>query len=208
MNESIKICTAILAAGASSRLGRPKQLVKIGKQSLLERAINAAEGATSGQIVTILGAHRDEILQQVQFGRSAVVFNSDWAQGLSSSIRQAIAYVESRDEAIDAVLFMVADQPHVCCEVLDQLVQKFARAKAQVVCCQYGETLGVPALFARTLFGELKQLSGDTGARKVILNHQSELQFVRFEAGICDIDTEEDLFSLCESDDGKAADKH
>ncbi len=188
----------ILAAGASTRLGRPKQLLMVGGQTLLRRVVNAALASACAPVVVVLGAHAARIAPEVAGTGVIVAENPDWAAGMASSIRVGLAALTANAPAsdLDAALFLVCDQPHVSSPLLNALIERYETTAAPIAACAYGGGLGVPALFARELFGELASLSGAEGARAVIMRHAPTVARVDFSEGALDIDTDADYRRL------------
>ncbi len=123
-----------------------------------------------------------------------IVENPNAAKGLSTSVRAGLeALTTSRP---DAVLFMTCDQPLLTPDVLPKLVAAYAARRPPAVACEYGGTVGVPALFDRSLFGELRALEGDQGAKRVLQQHLAQTVRVPFEGGELDVDTPEDAEKL------------
>ena len=209
MASECSVAFVVLAAGGSRRLGRPKQLLPFRGRTLLRHAVEVAVEAASaaaagdgvddpavvaaarGRIVVVLGADAERMHAELQGLPVDVAVNADWASGLSFSVRAGL------DAAGDAggVLFVATDQPFVTADLLRRVVAAF-RAGAPIVACAYAGTLGVPALFDRTLFGELASLEGDAGARRVIERHRDVVRVVAFERGAADVDTQDDWESL------------
>ena len=183
----MKTAALILAAGASTRLGQPKQLVRLGEETLLERTIRIANEAGCEPIVVVLGANKEEIEAVVSLGSIHVVHNEGWQEGMASSIRAGL-----RDLAIgmtEGVLVMACDQPGVTVEHLRALLGVNGLASSG-----YAGRRGVPAVFPRDLFSELMHLQGDAGARD-LLQHET-VTVVELPGGEVDIDTPEDLEKL------------
>lgn len=177
----------ILAAGASSRMGKPKQLLPHGNGTLLNTAISAARGSLCAPIVLVLGANAPEIRKRTTTRNLMVVENGLWSEGIASSLRVGISTLWESD--VDAAVIMTCDQPFVDAVVIDQLVYLFRSSRKPIVASQYADTLGIPALFDRSLFPQLLKLSGDKGARAIIQSHQSDTAIFNFPAGVIDIDT-------------------
>ncbi len=188
----MNICGLILAAGGSSRLGQPKQLVNAGGKSLLEHAIENAQKTCLQQIYVVLGAHREQIETRIENLPVTVIRNSKWQEGMGSSISAGIAPVTG-EKKWDAVLIMLCDQLHINSQHLQAITSAFRQGKAPLIATAYGNQQGVPALFARQYFTELEKLSGDSGAKKILIRHASHLHTIPFEQALIDIDTPEDL---------------
>ena len=178
------IAAVILAAGASTRLGRPKQLVTLSGETLLERAIRVAAGAECAPIIIVLGASHAEILAAVQLGDALSVINDQWLEGMASSIRLGVSELQLVAKDAEGVLLMTCDQPAVTASHLRLLV-----SGDQVKASRYVGRNGVPAYFPRKHFAELMALTGDAGARALLAHAPSE-ELVH---GELDIDTAEDL---------------
>jgi molybdenum cofactor cytidylyltransferase len=188
----MNICGLILAAGGSSRLGRPKQLVQAQGKSLLEQAIINALKTSLQQVHVVLGARFDQIEASVSHLPVAIIRNRQWQEGIGSSISAGIRSI-LREGEYDAVLIMLCDQLHINTPHLQALINAYLHKEVTIVATAYGEQTGVPALFDQKLFSQLEQLSGDTGAKKILQQHTDSLQSIQFEQAIADIDTPEDL---------------
>jgi len=186
------IAAAILAAGSSSRLGMPKQNLLFRGQTLLQIVINAARESGCEPVAVVTGANAASIkVPQADM----VLHNPDWQEGMSSSIRLAIQHLEYLD-AVTGVILLVCDQPFVSAGLLAQLINEQSKTGKKIVACRYNETIGVPALFDRSLFPQLLSVSGHQGAKKIIAQHQQQLGVVAFECGGTDIDTLPDYEKL------------
>lgn len=188
----MKTAGLILAAGSSSRLGRPKQLVKSHGKSLLEQAIETALKVPLDKVFVVLGARFDEIEPSVSHLPVTVIRNDHWQVGMGSSISAGMKAV-MKESGYEAVLIMLCDQLHMTAQHLDMLCDAQQQKRGSIIATTYGEQTGVPALFGHEHFRELEKLSGETGAKKIILQHAGKLHSIRFEQAIIDIDTPEDL---------------
>lgn len=183
----------VLAAGASTRFGSPKQLVRIHGRPLLHRAVaHACEIAGQGVLV-VLGAHAAELAPLLRHSSAAVIVNREWSEGLASSIRNAIAHLPA---SCDGVLLLLADQAAVTVGDLRRLCGAWRRQPAWIAASRYESTIGVPAIFPRSLFSELASLRGDRGARDLLRRHSDRIIGVELANAAIDIDTPEDLLRL------------
>jgi len=189
-------CVVILAGGQSKRLGSPKQLLQVEGTTLLERTISAAQELGDGPVVVVLGAHAELILPEVIQAGIEVILNTDWQEGMASSLRAGIRHLEARHPQIDGILFLVCDQPFLQADLLQRLINLQASADLPVAACRYGDRLGTPALFHQSVFSLLLDLKGDTGARKLLEGMADQVAVLDFEKGIYDIDTREDYERL------------
>ena len=186
----------VLAAGASSRMGRPKQTLRFRGQALVRRAALAALGAGCRPVVVVTGAHAEETGAELRGLGVREVVNALWETGMASSVRAGLlAALEEAPEA-SAVVLLLCDQPHVTRETVAALVAAHREVGASVVASRYDGSFGAPALFTRPLFAELARLEGDSGAKQVITRHASEAHFVSFPEGELDVDTPDDFSRL------------
>ena len=180
----------VLAAGRSSRLGRPKQLVSKEGSTLLRRALTAACDAGMGPVYAILGSDAESMKTELAGLPAKAVVNDRWEEGIASSIRCGLHRARSDNPGTDGILVMVCDQPAVDADILRKLAAIRKQTDAPLAACKYGDTLGTPALFHHSLFAELQTLQGDAGAKKVIERHRNQAAFLDFPEGETDIDTE------------------
>ncbi len=122
-----------------------------------------------------------------------VVHNPDWEEGIASSIRAGVA---AAGDTAKAILIMLCDQPRVTTGLLDEIISAYLSSGKRIVACEYGGTLGAPALFDHSLVSELTGLRGDRGAKQVIAEHPADVHRITFPGGVVDIDTTDDYRSL------------
>ncbi len=182
----------VLAAGASRRLGRPKQRLPYRGRSLLRYAAEQALAAGCRPVVVVLGAHADELAPLLQGLSVILARNQSWEEGLSGSVRLGLEALERSRPPVEAALMLVSDQPLVDASALGRLLAAFQGEATPVVAAAYSGTLGVPAVFHRSLFPELRQLRGDQGAKAVILRHRAEVTAVALPEAALDVDTPAD----------------
>jgi len=191
--ESVKsafISVILLAAGGSARLGQPKQLLRIGNKSLIRKLAEEALSSRTHEVIVVIGAQADEMRTELKGLTTKIVDNKGWTEGLSSSVKTGLAAVS---EQTRGALFMLCDQPYVTSNLLNQLMERFESTRAPVVACEYAGTIGIPALFSRSLFSELNLLEGDAGGKSVILARIEKTERIPFPRGVVDIDTRDDL---------------
>jgi molybdenum cofactor cytidylyltransferase len=194
---SASVGAIVLAAGASSRLGQPKQLLMYRGESLLARAIRLANEAGASPVLPIVGAHRELILSAVNFGTSTPVSNERWAQGISTSIHAGLDGLMRTAPRAGGVLIMACDQPRLTADHLRVLIHRFAlQSEPSMVASAYQEVLGIPAVFPPNLFARLYALEGDKGARALLLDPPCPMIPVPFAGGEVDIDWPDDLSAL------------
>ena len=186
----------LLAAGGSSRLGRPKQLLEYEGQSLLRRAAEAALGSRCEPVIVVLGCEAEACAKVLAGLPVRIIVNEKWSEGLAGSIRVGIQALEEEQAGLFCGMIAVADQPQLSAAMLDALIDKQIRSGAKMVAAEYAGKAGVPALFCASLFGQLKALDGDQGARQILRTHPLAVVRVPFPGGAEDIDTPEDWAKL------------
>ena len=172
----------VLAAGASTRFGSPKQLAMIGDKTLLQNSIDTANQVLPGSVTVVLGAHYQQIASTVS--AATVIVNSQWQAGLGCSIALGVSQIE---QTCQAILVLLADQPRIQGHHLKAMCIAFTGDN--IVCATYQGKRGVPAVFPGCCFSALKQLSGDQGAKRILQQTRTPVvELALPEAGF-DIDT-------------------
>lgn len=196
---SNKISLILLAAGESSRLGSPKQLLMYKGKNLMQHTIDFAQ--TLGmETVIVLGAFKEEILGQVDVLGIEVVENMNWSEGLASSIRCALSSVLETNPETEAVILVLCDQPFLTADILHEIVEKYLSSGKSIVHCSYGDVSGPPTLFHKSLFRYLMELKGGQGAKKVVDMFPNQVAYVDFPKGKLDIDTAADYHQLLQTE--------
>jgi molybdenum cofactor cytidylyltransferase len=183
----------VLAAGASTRFGSPKQLVRLNGRPLLHLAVSRAVEVGGQAVTVVLGANAADLAPLLRHTPAAVIVNREWAEGMGSSVRAGVSRVPP---TADAVLLMLADQPAVTAEDLRRLVGTWRRQPQSIVAAHYDGITGVPAIFPREDFRALTALRGDAGARALLKRGGERVVRVPLQAAAIDIDTPEDLLKL------------
>jgi molybdenum cofactor cytidylyltransferase len=190
-------CAAvILAAGASTRLGEPKQLVAIDGEPLLLRTVSAAREAGCDPIVVVLGFETERMRAVLGDVPVAIVENEDWRAGMGSSLRCGVEGLSRLDPSPSDALLLVCDQTALNAEVLRELRRVHARGARPITASRYSGRTGVPAIFSARYFPELLQVPGDRGARGILERYPGEVTLLEFEDGVKDLDTPEQLRDL------------
>ena len=191
-----KIGIIILAAGDSSRLGRPKQLLPFGDKTLLAHIIDEALGAMLAPVVVVTGCYAPEVGESLKDRPVTIAYNPRWEEGMASGIVTGLAELLSLQPRSAGVIVAVCDQPHLSAGLLRELVERSGVSGKGLVACAYEGTLGTPVLFGSRYFGALSALSGAEGAKKLLKTYPDDVAMVPFPGGEIDIDTEEDFRSL------------
>ena len=185
------IGTIILAAGGSSRLGQPKQLLEKAGQPLVRHMAQLAVDLATGPVVVVVGAKAQAVSDALHGLQVRIVPNPDWEMGMASSLKIGVEMLEKT--LPDALLVLLTDQPHVSRALIEQLIETAGSTHKGIVASEYGDTHGVPVLFRPQFFDALKTLTGDTGARKIVQHHPDDVASVPFEQGAIDLDTPDDV---------------
>jgi len=191
-----KTAIIILAAGNSSRLGRPKQLLEYKETTLLKNTILEARKVENSFVILITGSNNNLIEKELNSSEITIIFNSEWETGMSSSIIKGIHKILLLNSDCESCILAVCDQPFVTNSVFENLIKEFQKTKKGIAASAYSETLGTPVLFHKKYFEELLELKGQEGAKKLIKKYADDVVSVVFEKGNIDIDTEEDYKKL------------
>ena len=183
----------VLAAGASTRFGSAKQLVRIAGRPMLHATVTRAVEVAGNAVIVVLGARADELAPLLSHSPASIVINRDWRDGLASSIRAGVARLPA---ACSGAMLLLADQAAVTAEDLRRLAGAWRRQPTYVAAAVYGTTIGVPAIFPRSAFEDLSQLRGDQGARALLRRNSDRVVRVPMESAGVDIDTPEDLLAI------------
>lgn len=196
--NGMKVCIAILAAGASLRMGRPKQILEIEGVPLVVRAVRAALESLAEEVCVVTGAAHSSVLSCLEGLPIRVVHNPRWSDGMSSSVKAAVHYAEDRD--FDAVCIVAADHPFLDSDHMDSLIKAFCRFQCDAVATRCDGRAMVPCLFSRSMFAALQGLQGDKGASCLVRDpgetfdvRYVDLEGLRAAALSFDVDTPEDL---------------
>jgi len=195
------IAAVVLAAGESTRFGRPKQLLSYHGRSLLRHAVDCAIRGGCEPVFVVLGPRVEDLRPELEETTSRVVVNADWQQGLSTSVRAGVHAVQ-QIPAARALLLLTCDQPRITPTVVRDLRRQYEEARSRIVASEYAGAVGVPALFDRSLFAELLVLRGACGARTVLQARAEEVDRVAWPDGALDIDTQKDYDKLVANDLG------
>jgi molybdenum cofactor cytidylyltransferase len=182
----------ILAAGASTRMGQSKQLLAWKGTTLLNHAVGIAVDSGARPVIVVLGAnekaHREAITHNV-----TIVSNPDWSKGMGSSLKAGIRELQKNYPAVQSVIIMVCDQPSVTAAHLRLLWSERQRSGKKAVVSKYANTLGVPALFGRKFYDDIRELGDEQGAKKLIGKlSANDRSVVELEGGEKDLDTWEE----------------
>ncbi|RYG07813.1 MAG: nucleotidyltransferase family protein [Chitinophagaceae bacterium] len=186
----------ILAAGNSSRMGRPKQLLDYKGKTLLQTVIDEALKTNFKPVIVVLGANAEENAKHHQTDEVTFVVNDSWEKGMATSIVAGLSTLINNDSEIESTIIAVADQAFIKMSNFNNLIEKQKETGKNIIASKYAETIGTPVLFKEHYFDSLLSLTGDEGAKNLLKQYPQDVETVVFEEGEIDIDTETDYNHL------------
>lgn len=200
--ELTKTCVAILAGGASKRMGRPKLLAPFVRTTLLDHALDTTLSSVANEVCLVTGAYHEAMADHLVCRNEvphhlSVVYNQHWQEGQSTSVKTAVQFAQQRDCA--GLLLLVADQPFVTAQHIDALIAAHYQGSALAYIASNGQHHGNPCIFDKSAFEALFTLEGDEGARALFRSRpDAVVQHVQFDDPYLfeDVDTPEDLARL------------
>ena len=186
----------LLAAGSSSRIGKPKMLLSFNGKTLLQHTIDEVNKLKHSKLLVVTGCYHSllkEILvqQQIDF-----IENQHWEEGMGSSIQKGITYILQHYHNVNSVIILVCDQPYISAALLDELIATKKQTNKGIIASEYHDTTGTPVLFDKKYFEQLALLNGQYGAKKLLQQFKDDVTRVVFSLGEVDIDTKEDYENL------------
>jgi molybdenum cofactor cytidylyltransferase len=194
--SNIACAAVILAAGASRRLGEPKQLVAIAGEPLLVRAVRLAREGGFDPVVVVTGFESGRMRAVLAATPAIIAENEEWGTGMGSSLRCGIAALGELDPSPPNALVLVCDQLALSAEVLRELARVHACEERPITASFYSGRAGAPAIFSAQYYPELMRVEGDRGAGGILERHSADVALVKFEDGALDLDTPEQLRGL------------
>jgi len=186
----------ILAAGASTRMGTPKQLLELDHKPLLVRAVEAALASDAWPVVVVLGAHAEKIRPSLARFPVLIAENPAWAEGMASSIRAGVTTLRQFSRALEAVVIALCDQPAFSADTVARLVATQRASGRSIVAARYAGRHGAPALFLAEHFPALVALTGEEGARALLNDWPERVASVDLPELAVDLDTPADVAAL------------
>lgn len=188
------VSAILLAAGESKRMGRLKQLLPLGRTTMVEQAIDNLLNSKVNEVIVVLGHEAEEIIKKIATKPVKIEVNPIYHQGMSTSI---IAGLKLVDDGARAVMLALADQPFIDSQTINRLIDEFCDHNKGIVIPTYQSRRGHPIIFAIKYKEELSSLKGDTGGRQIMEHHPDDvLEVAVASPGInIDIDTTDDYNS-------------
>ena len=201
----MRIALILLAAGGSTRLGSPKQLLDFGGRSLLRRAAETALASGCEPVVVVLGADATRMQAELAGLAVRIVENPAWERGMGGSVRRGLAALDEWEgepmaDRREAVMLTLCDQPLVGAEALQRMAAAFGAAKRgdAIAAAAYDGTVGVPVVLGRTYFEELRTLPENAGAKGLLRRYAERVVAVSMPEAAVDVDTREQYEKLCQ----------
>ncbi|UKM64438.2 nucleotidyltransferase family protein [Flavobacteriaceae bacterium GSB9] len=201
---SPNIAIVVLAAGASRRMEKVKQLLPWGDVTLVEHVIRTVLSVKANTSAVVLGANSDIVNPQLKEYPITIIKNERWKEGMSKSISKATLFFLDRKPRPDGIMFILADQPFVTSTYLSEMINSFTPNKKQILATRYKDgKKGVPVVFDKYYFKELADLKGDKGAKIVLEAHNVCVQILDAPFVNMDIDLKEDYEKAIETKNKK-----
>ncbi|RDC57958.1 nucleotidyltransferase family protein [Pedobacter chinensis] len=183
----------ILAAGSSSRLGKPKQLLSYKDKSLINIVSDAAFATAFTPVIVVLGANAELISKNLKLD---YIINDSWHEGISASIAAGMSAILEKEPDLEDVILAVSDQPFINAEIFARLYQQKISTGKGIIASRYAQTTGTPVLFNKRYFPQLLALQENSGAKPILNENRDDTETIDFEHGHIDIDTETDYNNL------------
>jgi molybdenum cofactor cytidylyltransferase len=190
---SFRFGAVILAAGASTRMGTPKQLIEIEGKPLLVRAVEAALASPAWPVIVVLGAHAEKIRPVLARLPVIIAENPAWAEGMAASLRAGVSTLRQFSRALDGALVALCDQPAFSTAIIEQLLSAQRASGRSIVAAHYNHRRAAPALFLKEHFPTLAALTGEEGARALLNGDPDRVTAVDLPALALDLDTPADV---------------
>ena len=188
----------LLAAGESKRMGTPKQLLTYKNSSLIRHAVSLAIASTCSPVIVVFGAKSDRLTREIKDLPVHMTYNPEWQEGMSSSIATGINTLLKMKLDFNAVILALADQPLITAQTYNRLVESYCSGNSLAVASNYSDTIGVPALFDRTLIPKLLQMKHQGGAKQILHQYSDRALNLDLPEAAIDIDTPADYQKLVE----------
>ncbi len=192
----MEIDIILLAAGSSSRMGKPKQLLLIDGEALLIKSVKASIHSKASDVAVVLGANYENHQALINNFSVGIIYNSEWDKGMGNSLKKGLNHLLSKNKKPDAVIVLVCDQPFLSSDNIDNLILQFEQTKSAIVASHYSGITGVPALFDGSFFESILQINDEYGAKRLIQQHADKVTTIEFPQGIVDLDFPEDYEML------------
>ncbi|WP_242121527.1 nucleotidyltransferase family protein [Aestuariivivens sediminicola] len=196
-DKTSNVVLVILAAGASKRMGTPKQLLNWGKDTLIGHVITQALKTEATEVIVVLGSNFNVIHHRIKHFPVTILNNTNWHSGLGESIAFVSRHIMGKSTLPDGILITLADQPLVNWEYLNEMISTYSSVKHPIIATSYQKfQYGVPVLFSASYLKQLIQLNSDFGAKTLISKNEHDIWYLKPEFNNTDLDTMEDYKAL------------
>lgn len=192
----MKTGVIILAAGAATRMKRPKMLLPFGDTFILSHLIKEVKKIAPESIVLLTGLYHKEINAILEESSVDLVFNKNWQEGMAGSIALGVAALQNKNLA--NCFIVVSDQPFLDHALLETMQKAYEQTGKGIIAAFYEGITGTPVLFSTKYFAQLQELKGDYGAKAILQRNPQDLATVEFPLGSMDIDTPADYAAFCQ----------
>lgn len=199
--DAEKIGIILLAAGLSSRMGEPKQLLKIGGQPLVRLMVKQSLAAIADKTIVVIGYRADEVKSAIKDLPTELIANNQPEKGMGSSIKCGVSFLKENN--FSAGLIITCDQPFLTSSHLNKLIEAYRERGNSIIASHYSNSIGVPALFDKEIFEQLLSIDDQQGAKKIIDGGKNDVFEIEFPEGNIDLDTPEDYRSYLQLIDKK-----
>jgi molybdenum cofactor cytidylyltransferase len=189
-----KVAAVILAAGGSSRLGRPKQLLDWFGKTFVNQLIDLALEAGLDPVIVVTGAYGDEIEQSIHNDNVIVTRNLNWKDGQSSSMQVGVKALD--ENSINSFIIFLCDQPQVPAALIEKMIKESQKEDLDIIATSVSGKICPPTLFKTRCIEGLMGLQGDQGGRALFKSYNTQIFEWQDERLLQDSDTEEDYFIL------------
>jgi len=192
MPDLESVAVILLAAGSSSRMGKPKQLLPVAGKGLLRHVVDSAVSSDCRPFIVVLGSDAALIQGSLEGADIEVIVNAGWIEGIGSSLRCGIKVLCELAPYSKGVIVALADNPNFSREIIAKLIGEQERGGRSIVASECGGVLAPPVYFGSRHYSELASSSGDDGAKALLKRHYNEVAVIRLDH-MLDLDTEEDF---------------
>ncbi len=198
MTETIPI--VVLAAGSSTRMGDPKQLLPLRGSTLLRHCVEQALTSKASKVYVVVGAYFKKVKASLEGLPLEIVLFPDWKEGMGSSLRKAMEYIIENEDPVAGVLVTLGDLPNLHSGHYNNLIDTYLNSIEQIAITKFENTKGVPVIFGASYFDKLLQLKGDQGAKEIALRDPEDVLEVPASMKYFDVDTPEHYQHLLQQD--------
>lgn len=194
--DTSPVAAIVLGAGAATRMGQSKQLLRFQGRTFIEHAIAQAIAAALSPVIVVVGAEAAAVRGAIGALPVEIVQNENWQAGMGSSIATGVRCLRKIEPDAAAAAILLADQPLIEAKHLSAMRRLLEKSETNIVAAEYNGTLGVPALFKRELFAKLAALAPEMGARQILRDSGADVSTYALPEAAIDIDTPDDYEAL------------